>query len=992
MSEGKVGMGTTGPGAVADIVGNLSGSTGALFRGASASELFRVQENGNVGIGTTGPASLLHLYRNTEASRNTVINSLTLESFSTSIGSPYTGNGIGILFKGIDYTAGTAYSQAQINSIMETHSPTTSTGLAFWTNPGTGLAEKVRINASGNVGIGEVAPGSKLSVSGGGSFGSGYDTTAAPTGGLIIEGNVGIGTTGPLTRLDIVGTAGAASYTNQMAFQWEGAGNGFRHWIQTFHSGTAANNKLAFFLNTGATAGASSAPGTGSLEVLTLTGSGNVGIGTTGPAFPLDVYYSGSNTPGLNVTDSANVPVIRLTRAGNAVANGIIEFAGNDNVADWSLKANLDGGGDNFNITEGATSRLYIKTGNVGIGTTGPGTKLEVYGTTQTPVIQLRWPNGLGVAGTVESAILFRSDDASAGSYLNPAAIKIIDTDTGGFGRYHRLGFFTASGVATEAERLSILNDGNVGIGTTGPSTLLHIQKDQNAATDISVKNDGTGTGAAARLTLASNSSSGVLGAFDDEYTGITEMQDKIGFYSSTSPAPTAIAIMARSAIPIEFYTGGEAAGNKRMVIDSTGNVGIGTTSPTAKLHLESAGSSDAIYFKGNTSASSPYVASYLQLESNTDIRGRGMLLTTTDAGASAAWFAGVPYNGGGFQIGLSDTHGRENAAGPYVKSNAKFYINTSGNVGIGTTGPDQILHLANAVTGATSGPVIRLERNDVGIDADEIYGGIEWEGQDASTNASGVRSAIRSIGEGSLGQTALTFYTSKANADGTLGERMRINSDGNVGIGTSTPLVKFAVHDGMASISFNSQDGTVLQLQDSDGTCTFNPESGGLTPSCSSDARLKHAIVAAPEQLSYLTGIPVRQYVVNASGETKIGTIAQELLTAGYGDLVSLGSDGYYQVAEVNPWQLVKGIQELDAKQASLSLSFEELVARVASLSAQFAPISAGSNVQIVSQSGLGDIFDRPLAWFSGVLRATSDIITEGAHKTYYSLTGLFD
>ncbi|OGN18983.1 MAG: hypothetical protein A3F25_02680 [Candidatus Yanofskybacteria bacterium RIFCSPHIGHO2_12_FULL_45_19b] len=195
-----------------------------------------------------------------------------------------------------------------------------------------------------------------------------------------------------------------------------------------------------------------------------------------------------------------------------------------------------------------------------------------------------------------------------------------------------------------------------------------------------------------------------------------------------------------------------------------------------------------------------------------------------------------------------------------------------------------------------------------------------------------------------------------------------------------------------MASISFNSQDGTVLQLQDSDGTCTFNPESGGLTPSCSSDARLKHAIVAAPEQLSYLTGIPVRQYVVNASGETKIGTIAQELLTAGYGDLVSLGSDGYYQVAEVNPWQLVKGIQELDAKQASLSLSFEELVARVASLSAQFAPISAGSNVQIVSQSGLGDIFDRPLAWFSGVLRATSDIITEGAHKTYYSLTGLFD
>ncbi|TSC94215.1 MAG: Uncharacterized protein CEN87_566, partial [Parcubacteria group bacterium Licking1014_1] len=48
---------------------------------------------------------------------------------------------------------------------------------------------------SGNVGIGEVAPGSKLSVSGGATVGASYDTTAAPSNGMIIEGNVGIGTT-----------------------------------------------------------------------------------------------------------------------------------------------------------------------------------------------------------------------------------------------------------------------------------------------------------------------------------------------------------------------------------------------------------------------------------------------------------------------------------------------------------------------------------------------------------------------------------------------------------------------------------------------------------------------------------------------------------------------------------------------------------------------------------------------------------------------------
>jgi len=48
-----------------------------------------------------------------------------------------------------------------------------------------------------------MAPGSKLSVSGGGSFGASYDTTAAPTNGLIIEGNVGIGTTAPESLLEV---------------------------------------------------------------------------------------------------------------------------------------------------------------------------------------------------------------------------------------------------------------------------------------------------------------------------------------------------------------------------------------------------------------------------------------------------------------------------------------------------------------------------------------------------------------------------------------------------------------------------------------------------------------------------------------------------------------------------------------------------------------------------------------------------------------------
>ncbi|TSC74629.1 MAG: endoglucanase, partial [Parcubacteria group bacterium Gr01-1014_44] len=90
------------------------------------------------------------------------------------------------------------------------------------------------------------------------------------------------------------------------------------------------------------------------------------------------------------------------------------------------------------------------------------------------------------------------------------------------------------------------------------------------------------------------------------------------------------------------------------------------------------------------------------------------------------------------------------------------------------------------------------------------------------------------------------------------------------------------------------------------------------------SDARLKSNIVSAPSQLSYLTNLPLKQFTVNASGETKIGTIAQELLALpDYMDLVSSGSDGFYKVAEVSSWKLIKGIQELDLKMASLSEQF---------------------------------------------------------------------
>lgn len=61
------------------------------------------------------------------------------------------------------------------------------------------------ILGTGNVGVGTSTPASALSVNGGASIGAGYATTAAPTGGLIVEGNVGIGINNPAARLHVAG-------------------------------------------------------------------------------------------------------------------------------------------------------------------------------------------------------------------------------------------------------------------------------------------------------------------------------------------------------------------------------------------------------------------------------------------------------------------------------------------------------------------------------------------------------------------------------------------------------------------------------------------------------------------------------------------------------------------------------------------------------------------------------------------------------------------
>lgn len=198
--------------------------------------------------------------------------------------------------------------------------------------------------------------------------------------------------------------------------------------------------------------------------------------------------------------------------------------------------------------------------------------------------------------------------------------------------------------------------------------------------------------------------------------------------------------------------------GATRATIKSDGNIGIGTTSPTATLHIVD---------QGNTQ---PCIL----------VQG-----ATTSEGDIAV------IDGEALQIGhWSGSSFTE-----------RMVIASDGKVGIGTTSPNQKLELSE------DSPTLRLTDTDTELSDGELSSNIEFYQSDAS--GAGVGASIASHGFGTTGKLDLRFATGDNTA------RMAIDGNGNVGIGELSPSNKLHVKDGDIKIVhqggngfFNNYDG----------------------------------------------------------------------------------------------------------------------------------------------------------------------------------------
>jgi hypothetical protein len=482
-------------------------------------------------------------------------------------------------------------------------------------------------------------------------------TTAAPSNGLLVAGaatfssdvKVNSGT----DAIDI-GTATGNSYRSNLILRGTNASGvssisyfGINVFSTDGSVDLVSDNNLIF--RTG-----------GSSERLRITSGGSVLIGNTTGTELLSVQ---GNVACITQNNSSNVGF--MFQAG-LTAKYIWQYQYTDNAVRLYDYAS----GERMRITSG---------GNVGIGTTNPGAKLSVNldGYPSDGGIIARFTGGTTSPTSERYVELFQS--YTGGAFDSPMLVFRSNADSSNNSSYGVVRSAangsiifsnvssTSAGITAATEKMRINDVGNIGIGTSSPNAALHIFKSAFSGNQFKTY---------AELSTAPTTLSYTT---SDGFGLILNMYEAIGGVPYTRYADIVANTGDVSDSAIRIFTkpyNGNAV--ERIRITSTGNVGIGTFSPSYKLEVI-----------GETSLS------------NTVRTNGGKLFFRDDSienTVTASDSAAIVFNYLGYGMGMSyyrDVH-IYNGRG----SSVAFFDGSTSNVGIGTTAPSYKLDVQGGIYG----------------------------------------------------------------------------------------------------------------------------------------------------------------------------------------------------------------------------------------------------------------------------------------------------